>query len=54
MNLAALPDYFSTRVVTFVVAVFLGPSPSIKVMIVVIASGHSFASFWPPFWRFCC
>ena len=52
MNLAVLPDYFSTRVVTFVVTVFFGPSPSSKVMIFAMASGYSFASFWPPFWRF--
>ena len=54
MNLAVLPDYSSTRIVTFVVAVFFGPSPSSKVMIFAMASGYSFASSCHPFWRFCC
>ena len=41
MNFAVLPSYFSTRVVTFVVAVFFGPSPSRKVIIFAMASGYS-------------
>ena len=52
MNLAVLPDYSSTRVVAFVVTVFFGPSPSSKLMIFAMASGHSFPSFWPPFLAF--
>ena len=54
MNLAVLPDYSSTRVVTFVVAVFFGSSPSSKAMIFAMASGHSFAASCHLFWRFCC
>ena len=53
MNVAVLPDYSSTRVVAFVVAVFFEPSPSSKVMVVAMASGQSFAAYLRPFWRFC-
>ena len=54
MNLAVLPEIFSTRVVTFVVTVFFGPLPSSKVIAVAVASGHSFAASCRLFWRFCC